>query len=214
MTPNATISKNLQIIAAADLDEKVQQDVLSGNSLNVDSTPTFFINGQKINKLPGSYEAFKKLIDGEAVKVTPEVVSSEVHEHMDVIIAVNGIKQDLSQDKYMEKYEGLHFHDNFGEVVHKHKLGVTLKDLVDSLKITDLPVTLVKVNKEKVIEWEKYNPQDLDRILISFGDATESQIKILEQKLSDKACIYSEKCPERGKPPTEKCVGGLGTDCK
>jgi hypothetical protein len=31
--------------------------------------------------------------------------------------------------------------------------------------------------------------------------------------ISDLACMYSEKCPERGTPPTENCVGGLGTEC-
>jgi hypothetical protein len=31
--------------------------------------------------------------------------------------------------------------------------------------------------------------------------------------VSRDACIYSEKCPERGTPPAESCVGGLGTDC-
>ena len=50
-----------------------------------------------------------------------------------------------------------------------------------------------------------YQPQDLDRILITDGPVV---------AVADDACIYSLKCPDRGTPPPEKCAGGLGTDCK
>ena len=59
-----------------------------------------------------------------------------------------------------------------------------------------------------------YQPQDLDRILISFGSETEARLAQQRDSVADKACIYSETCPERGKPPTEECVGGLGTGCE
>ncbi|OGM24872.1 hypothetical protein A2962_04180 [Candidatus Woesebacteria bacterium RIFCSPLOWO2_01_FULL_39_61] len=44
-------------------EEDVKADMLSGNRLNVDSTPTFFLNGKKVQ--PKSYDQFKKLIEDE-----------------------------------------------------------------------------------------------------------------------------------------------------
>jgi hypothetical protein len=56
-----------------------------------------------------------------------------------------------------------------------------------------------------------YEFTDLDRILITYGDMAGVADQI--SSVSDLACMYSEKCPERGTPPTENCVGGLGTEC-
>jgi protein-disulfide isomerase len=41
----------------------INADVRAGQEAGVNSTPTFFINGKKIDKNPTSEEAFKKLID-------------------------------------------------------------------------------------------------------------------------------------------------------
>jgi protein-disulfide isomerase len=41
---------------------KVDNDYADGIALRVDATPTFYLNGVKIN-IPSSYEAFKKLIE-------------------------------------------------------------------------------------------------------------------------------------------------------
>ena len=60
---------------------------------------------------------------------------------------------------------------------------------------------------------EKYEFKDLDRITLSFSDSDFSPTTKQISEVTDRACVYSEKCPERGKPPTENCVGGLGTDC-
>lgn len=45
-------------------DKKIEADRLSGVALGVNSTPTFFLNGVKLNN-PGSLDAFSKLIDAE-----------------------------------------------------------------------------------------------------------------------------------------------------
>ena len=51
--------------------------------------------------------------------------------------------------------------------------------------------------------------EDLEKILVSFGNQTGTEIKEQVNSIADKACIYSEKCPEKGKPPDESgCVGG------
>ena len=55
--------------------------------------------------------------------------------------------------------------------------------------------------------------QDLDRILVAYGNENEKTLQTEITSVSDKACIYSLKCPERGTPPAEDCVGGIGTVC-
>jgi len=70
----------------------------------------------------------------------------------------------------------------------------------------------VFVNGRRQIPFVNYAMKDLNRILITYGPLTEDVIAQLNA-LTDQACIFSEKCPERGKAPEEACVGGLGTDC-
>ena len=43
--------------------ESVKDDIRSGNKSNIDSTPTFFLNGFQIEKNPQGLEPFKALID-------------------------------------------------------------------------------------------------------------------------------------------------------
>lgn len=51
----------LSDFGSSSVEDKVKADMLSGNTLRVDSTPTFFLNGKKIQ--PRSYEEFKKLVE-------------------------------------------------------------------------------------------------------------------------------------------------------
>lgn len=177
------------------VEEKIRADQNSGIDLGVTGTPTFLVNGVKID-LPGSLENFKKVIDGVEVKVL-----EKVHMHFDIAVYIGGKKVDLSQDKYMEKDEAVHLHDDNGEVAHIHRKGATLGMFIDSLGLTS--GSNPKVNGREVADWRSYEPQDLDRIVFGSGPVT------------DKACIYSEKCPERGTPPPEEgCVGGLDTPCE
>lgn len=180
----------------ADVEEKIRGDQETGIDLGVNSTPTFFLMGKKIG-LPGSYEKFKALIEGEAASL-PE--PEKVHMHFDIAVYVDGRKMDFSADKYQEKHPAIHFHDNNGEVAHIHQKGATLGVFLDSLGVK--PDSGPKVNGSVVEDWREYEPKDLDRIVFGEGLVT------------DKACIYSEKCPERGKPPDEDCVGGLDAPCE
>lgn len=50
-----------------DIKDAVQDDVVSGNQAFVQGTPSFFINGQKINN-PRSYDELRQLITNELVK--------------------------------------------------------------------------------------------------------------------------------------------------
>ena len=51
-------------VASAEIAARVKRDQDAGNQLGVKSTPTFFLNGKKIQN-PQSYEAFKALLDAE-----------------------------------------------------------------------------------------------------------------------------------------------------
>lgn len=138
----------------------------------------------------------------------------EIHWHFDLKLYLDGQAVDLSKDEYQatEEHrlsERVHMHDGSGKVVHIHTAGVTLDEFLDSMHI-DLPVTgdtRVVVNGYVEARGLAYQPQDLDRILISHGDESDEQALERFGSVSDLACIYSEKCPERGKPPTETCVG-------
>lgn len=46
---------------------RIQREVSAGEAAGVDRTPLFFLNGERLEDLPTSYEAFKKLIT-DAVK--------------------------------------------------------------------------------------------------------------------------------------------------
>jgi len=46
-----------------EVSDKITADLTSGNVLKINSTPTFFLNGKKIQ--PRSYEQFKSLVDTE-----------------------------------------------------------------------------------------------------------------------------------------------------
>ena len=69
------------------------------------------------------------------------------------------------------------------------------------------------VNGVANTQYQNYVPQDLDRILISFGPVNDKNLTTQINSVTDLSCIYSLRCPERGKPPSENCVGGVGTDC-
>ncbi len=191
--------------------EKVHKGLTDGSLAKVDSTPTFFLNGEKLN-LPDTYEDFKILVSAALLKnpISQKPEDEDYHIHFDLKVYLNNKAVDLSPPQYQstedkELDSDVHVHDGNGKVVHIHKKGITLKRFFDSIKIF-LPVgTKGYVNGKKLENILDYTPEDLDRILIGSSNLN---------SVSDDACIYSEKCPERGKPPTEACVGGLGTNCK
>lgn len=216
--------------------DSIDRDVADGMTLGINSTPTFYINGEKIDN-PRSYEDFQTLVKAAILKNPITVSPSEkYHAHTGFKVYLNGKVQDFSQDKYQSK-EGkelnkdIHLHDNNGDIIHLHKQGKVLGEFFSSLGITftntcfdfngggkncsDGKNTLrFYVNGKINPSFASYVPADLDRILITFGNSSEEEIQKQINSVSDTACIYSEKCPERGTPPTEHCVGGLGSDCE
>lgn len=72
---------------------------------------------------------------------------------------------------------------------------------------------VVMVNGMQQLEADKYLFEDLDKVLIYFGEADQTLIQEQMALVSDDACLYSETCPERGKPPIENCVASADTPC-
>lgn len=154
--------------------------------------------------------------------------AEKVHVHSDFILYLDGVEYDLSDDKYQSKTghvlgEHIHLHDNNDEIIHRHDHGVTLGSFFDSLgfSLTDNCIEteegdtfcseaerelIVFVNDVRIESPSTYVNQEEDRILVYYGDTgASSTITDLLLRITDKACIYSGTCPERGVAPAESC---------
>lgn len=65
------VNKFKQDIAAADVNAVINADMGEGNKLGVDATPTFFLDGKKIDN-PRDQDSFNKLIDDEIAAKTKQ----------------------------------------------------------------------------------------------------------------------------------------------
>lgn len=207
-------------IDSEEVKKKIESDVNDANSLGVNATPTFYLDREKIEN-PAGIEDFRARIKAAIAKAPkPSIATTEeYHTHFNLKIFMSGTAVDLSQAKYQSTDEkeldpDVHVHDGNGEVFHIHKQGTALKKFLTSLGMNFSKDTFkVYVNGKEHSAFVEYTPADLDRILIT--DSTDaSTVGQQVAAISDTACIYSEKCPERGTPPTEACVGGLGAGCE
>ncbi|MCI0566438.1 hypothetical protein L0Y46_04570 [bacterium] len=155
---------------------------------------------------------------------TPAATEPEAyHIHADIKIYAHDQLIDLSLPEYQSTEEreldpDTHLHDGNGNVWHIHAEGITLGRFVSSLPISlaedeNNKITLV-VNGKKNLDAMNFTPEDLDRALLYHGAASDEEIMALFETVTDEACIYSHKCPERGTPPEEKCGGGIGSKCR
>ncbi len=217
---------------------KIDRDLSDGDQAGVNGTPSFYLNGAMIQN-PSSVEEFRSLINIALQKAPTPAPSPTLepayHIHANLKVVLDGKPLDLTQDKYQssaghELDPYVHLHDGNGDVVHVHRKGETLGDFFKSVGMSLTSTCLTNdtgqkscntgsatlklfVNGRPNTQFEAYVPQDLDRILLSFGSESETALQAQIASVADTACIYSLKCPERGKPPTETCVGGLGTKC-
>ncbi len=146
--------------------------------------------------------------------------SEGFHAHADLRVVLYGKFLDFSQEKYMATEEDainafIHFHDGNGEVVHMHAPNLKLKSLFDSLNfgfnsscfVTDSKVSYCNNDEKKLrmfvngfenLEFENYVFSDLDRILIIYGNYSEEGLNEEINLVSERACIESLSCPEKG----------------
>ena len=223
-------------VSSKEVKARVERDKSSGQQLGVNGTPSFFLDGEKLQN-PRTPDDFKTLLKAailKAPKASGQALGEKVHEHADLKMYLNGKQLDLTQTKYQSAEDkeidpDTHLHDGNGDIVHKHRKGITLGYFLKTLKIdfskdclvldtgerycnSDDNMLKFSINGKSNDQFGSYEFSDLDRILISYGPKQEEISKQI-QSVTDIACMYSEKCPERGTPPTEKCVGGLGDDC-
>lgn len=235
--------KFLQDFQEKQLREKVLNQRGEGIAIGVNATPTFFLNGKKIANPKSFEEfqeiitSALEQIDRDTVSEgdTSKERGDEVHIHADFLVFIHGSPLDFSIEKYQaeerdDHNSGVHLHNSEGGVIHIHKRGTTLGDFFQSLDMmlskecliletkeqycNDKNNTLkLYVNGERNEMFDAYEIRDLDRIVLTYGDESEEEIQGQLERVSDIACIYSEKCPARGSPPKELCVGGLGSNC-
>jgi hypothetical protein len=120
------------------------------------------------------------------------------HSHAALLVKIFGDTFDFSAPAYQIKSSWIHFEGRDGSTIHKHATGVTLGYLFDTLKIglddqcfifpdgrnfcTNEDYSLVfYINDKQVSDIRDYEPQEEDRILISYGATPEElQSQLLE----------------------------------
>ena len=139
-----------------------------------------------------------KVLDGTRIEMTAAAYQS------DIDVARHGF---------------LHLHDNEGDVLHIHAKRQSFADFLGSVGITlDDDCMYVRntikcrgdglrmfVNGEQYTRaFDRYIPEDLDQILLT--DSTDAEVVESEiAGVTDKACIQSGICPERG-TASESCL--------
>lgn len=53
------------------------------------------------------------------------------------------------------------------------------------------------VNNKENFQFDFYEPRNIDRILITYGNENDGEIMKQMENVTDYACIYSNRCPER-----------------
>ncbi len=171
----------------------------------------------------------------------PAVNPDPNHTHADFRVMLDGVPVDFSSERYMSKpaedgrYPGgpmrqfLHLHDGIGNVIHRHKPGLTLADFFESLSIgftancmisrdpdgetlcSESPWRIVVNGKERPFSLS-YDFQDTDKILLTTAD-DQADLEREWAAMTDDACLYSRTCPERGDPPAENCIADPTVPC-
>lgn len=173
--------------------------------------------------------------DGVAINPDPN------HTHADFALFARGKQFDFSEERFMANQAGddheddghahdtMHLHDEVGHVIHRHKPGQTLGNFLDSIGFntkencittdtgdayctTDSEAWRMYVNGTETDVDMEYVFADEDKILLSFG-ASDADVEVQLQQMTDDSCIYSKTCPERGEAPPENCVADPEVPC-
>lgn len=154
--------------------------------------------------------------------------SDEYHIHADFLIQTGDIVQNLGTAEFttsakQKLHEDAHIHNENGDMLHLHEKNVSFVEFLNSLgiKLTEDCLTLktgesfcnneletltLFVNNEPWTNTLKtYIPNDLDRVLLYYGDAETKSLNDYIEAIPTDACIYSGSCPERGIAPAEEC---------
>ena len=130
-----------------------------------------------------------------------------VHDHADVKVYINGQPVDFSQRKYQITTSFIHFEAGVGDVIHVHATGMTAGYLFKSIGGDLNPNCLFfegqnycsgdgkklkfYVNSKPNNEYGTYIIKDLDRILVSYGSESDSDIQKQIASITNLAPKYS-----------------------
>ncbi len=132
------------------------------------------------------------------------------HTHQDFKMYINGNQIDFSQSKYQRPQNPyVHMEGGDGDVIHKHATGVVLRVFLKSVDINvdsncltmdtgekycngDGKTLKLYINGKTSNNWD-YDLQDLDKILVSYGNEPEDAIKQQLASITDKAKEESGK---------------------
>ena len=156
-------------------------------------------------------------------------LNKEFHIHADFKVNLNGSYINFSNDQFQSTssknlHEFVHLHDSNGDVIHYHERNQNLSDFFSSLgmelnelyfidhngfiyETNSTHKLSVFVNGKEISDHSSYVAKDLDQILIIYHQV-DIDISQNLKDVTDKACIESAKCPERGEPSEGSCVTG------
>ena len=150
---------------------------------------------------------------------THEHSQDEFHIHADFLVVLNNSIMNFSNKEFMselhnEQHSHVHLHDMNGNVIHYHEENITLETFFISLNMSFNQSCFIShenisycedetnslqmfVNEEMNEEMNSYVAQDLDKILIIYGNYSDDEIEHYIKLVSDEACIYSMICEDR-----------------
>lgn len=128
------------------------------------------------------------------------------HVHAAFMIILDGRQLDFSDSKYQLKSRFIHVENNDGTTLHRHAAAVPFGDFIKSvgMDITDSCFTTddgskycssengqlrTFLNRDEITSIANYVIQDKDRLLITYGNETDSQINNKLDALVEKTII-------------------------
>ncbi|MBI4018772.1 MAG: hypothetical protein HY364_00790 [Candidatus Aenigmarchaeota archaeon] len=145
----------------------------------------------------------------------PEPVIEErfYHAHADFKVFIDGNEMDFARKKYDYKDHNIHLHINNpygGYVMHLEGGGAELANFFASLGMifnstcfatetesycnTGFSKLRMLVNGKENQDYGSYIPQDLDRILVTYGNQTEEEISSQKNSITSVSCAFSGVC--------------------
>ncbi len=194
---------------------RVQANMDSGIKLKINSTPTFFLNGVKVENLTG-LEAFRNLIDpligeldSQSINDTYLDNESDTETHFDLVIYLDNQLQRLqavesNTNKYIsfssEKNDSLKLTKtsaSLGYTLLKFGYSLENKCLIQNENTycsADGKTLKLFINGVRNLDMENYIPQKNDRILISHGPLTDTNLSNQLSSVPKNACLYTNSC--------------------
>ena len=146
-----------------------------------------------------------------SISASPKMGSvGSTHEHIDFKIYINGNAINFAQPKYQLAAQYIHAENGIGTLLHKHATGVTFKDFLKTVNMgmdencfdmddgkqycNEGGKTLkFYLNGKTSDSFGKNELRDLEKILVSYGNETEEQLKEQLASITDLAKAESGK---------------------